>query len=407
MGWDGDRVTAAAPAVKAGQPDGTVVFIQYLRGIAPVLVVWAHLSGFWLYVHHGTWSVQTDWAYYIAAPLGLYQNAGHLGVVLFFFVSGYIVSMASSQETVRSFAIRRVFRLAPAVWLALLIVALSRYIDHSITHSYPVGTGGGTVTSYVGAGFLADMIGGTTQINTVTWTLVVEMMFYFLIAASIPLSRRRPALSTVAMLLAWVALALALNHFSSTRHLDAFTVYGWLLILGRAFYLTHRQLVSPRVGLALSAGITVVGAAVYQHCLPELLDMAGGPANSYLLGALIFLALMYGAPRRIPWAVRKLSDISYSLYLLHMPVGMLVIDLVIHAGGSFSWAFSLAVIASLLAATLSHRAIEKPAQRLGRQLASRVRGPSAARAALSNTGLPAEPHAIEVLVPTLRDANSD
>ncbi len=45
---NGDRVTAATPAVKAEQPDGTVVFIQYLRGIAPVLVVWAHLSGFWL-----------------------------------------------------------------------------------------------------------------------------------------------------------------------------------------------------------------------------------------------------------------------------------------------------------------------------------------------------------------------
>jgi peptidoglycan/LPS O-acetylase OafA/YrhL len=203
------------------------------------------------------------------------------------------------------------------------------------------------------------------------------------------------------------ALALALNHFSSTRHLDAFTVYGWLLLLGRAFYLTHHQLVSPRVGLALSAVITVVGVAVYQHCLPELLDMAGGPANSYLLGALIFLAFMYAAPRRIPWPVRKLSDISYSLYLLHIPVGMLVIDLVIHAGGSFSWAFSLGVVASLLAATLSHHAIEKPALRAGRQLTSGARRRFAARATLGNTGLPVEPRAVEVLVPTLRDASSD
>jgi peptidoglycan/LPS O-acetylase OafA/YrhL len=321
-GLDGDRVTAAAPAVNAERPDGTVVFIQYLRGIAPLLVVWAHLSGFWLFAHHRTWRVQTDWAYYLAAPLGLYQNAGHLGVVLFFFVSGYIVSMASSRETVPTYTIRRVFRLAPALWLALLVVALSRYIDHSVTHSYPIGTGGGTVTSYVGAGFFADMIGGTTQINAVTWTLVVEVMFYLLIGASIPLSRRRPALSTVAMVLAWAALALAFNHFSSTRQLDAFTVYGWVLFLGRAFYLTHRKLVSPRVGLALSAMIMVVGVAVYQHCVPGLLQMAGGPANSYLLGALIFLAFMFAAPRRTPWPVRKLSEVSYSLYLLHIPVGI-------------------------------------------------------------------------------------
>jgi peptidoglycan/LPS O-acetylase OafA/YrhL len=93
--------------------------------------------------------------------------------------------------------------------------------------------------------------------------------------------------------------------------------------------------------------------------------------------------------------------------MLHIPVGMLVIDLVIHTGGSFSWAFSLAVVASLLAATLSHHAIEKPALRAGRQLTSGARRRFAARATLSNTGLPAEPRAVEVLVPTLRDASSD
>ena len=106
------RLDLSAPA------EPQIVFIQYLRGLAPVLVLWAHLSGFWLYAHGRGWKVETDWFVYVSRPLNLYENGGHLGVVLFFLVSGWIITYTSRRETLRTFGIKRAFRLLPALWLA-------------------------------------------------------------------------------------------------------------------------------------------------------------------------------------------------------------------------------------------------------------------------------------------------
>jgi peptidoglycan/LPS O-acetylase OafA/YrhL len=343
-----------------------IAFIQYLRGIAPVLVLWAHLSGFWLYARQRTWSANTDWFTYVGRPLNLYQNAGHLGVVLFFFVSGYIVTFAARTQTVRDFSIKRFFRLAPALWVAVAVVALARFIAVHAGVGYPPGTQGGGLGSYVRGALLLDMLGNKPQIDGVTWTLVIEVAFYALTALTLTMSRRRPVAATIVMLAAWAVGALLLHHFPATRYLDAFTVYVGILILGRSLFLSHSGLINTRRGLQLSVFTAAASIAVYQHCLPGSLQAADGPATTYVLGLLIFLVFMYAAPTRAPWAIRRLADISYSLYLLHLPVGMLTIDLVIQAGGSITLAFAAGVAASVLAAAASYRYVERPGQRAAR-----------------------------------------
>lgn len=83
----------------------------------------------------------------MARPLGLYQDAGHLGVVLFFFVSGYIVTYTSSRERVVEFSLKRLLRLGPALWVAVGVVFLARVVDLQLTGGYPVGTAGSDFTS--------------------------------------------------------------------------------------------------------------------------------------------------------------------------------------------------------------------------------------------------------------------
>ncbi len=350
----------------APRSEPQIVFIQYLRGLAPLLVLWAHLSGFWLYAHDRGWKVNTEWFIYLSRPLNLYQNAGHLGVVLFFLVSGYIVTHASRRESARTFGIKRAFRLLPALWLAVAVVALARLIAHLAGVGYPTGTQGSGLVSYLRGALLLDMLQNKPQINGVTWTLVVEVSFYALTAAVIRLSRRAPVAATIAMLATWAGAALLLNHFSSTRYLDALTVYVGILILGRALYLSHAGLVSGRESWWLCCAVAAVFVGVYQVLQPGVLQQYDGPANTYVLGLLLFLVFMYAAPKQAPWAIRELADISYSLYLLHIPVGMLTIDLAIRAGAPFTVAFAAGVATSLTAASVSYRFIEAPARRAAR-----------------------------------------
>lgn len=70
-------------------------FISLLRGFAALLVVWSHLVGWWLNANKLESPYQYYWENTIVKPFHLYQNGGHLGVVLFFLISGYII-MANS-----------------------------------------------------------------------------------------------------------------------------------------------------------------------------------------------------------------------------------------------------------------------------------------------------------------------
>jgi peptidoglycan/LPS O-acetylase OafA/YrhL len=83
------------------------------------------------------------------------------------------------------------------------------------------------------------------------------------------------------------------------------------------------------------------------------------------------MVFMFAAPSRAPWAVRRLSDISYSLYLLHIPLGMLTIDWAVKSGARFTLAFVLGVAVSVAAAAISYRWVEQPAQKFARRLTKR------------------------------------
>ena len=354
----------ARPGV-GGRP--TIVFVQYLRGVAPVIVLWAHFSGLWLYAHHQSAPFYTAWYSNVARPLGLYQDAGHLGVVLFFFVSGYIVSFASSKERAFEFSVKRLFRLAPALWVAVGVVFLARAVDFRLTGGYPAGTDGSDLVSYVRGALLLDMVQGKPQINGVTWTLVVEVAFYLLTALVAGATRRTPGGATILMLGIWSVTAVVLHQHVATSRADYFSIYVGLLILGRALYLAHTGLVRGRAGFWLCLLIVVTWVTVYQVCMPGLLLSPDGPANSYVVGFLIFVSLMYGAPKRVPWFIRKLSDISYSLYLLHIPIGMVAIDVAVRSGVPLPWAIALGAVLAVIGASLSYRFVERPAQQVGRR----------------------------------------
>lgn len=97
--------------------------IDFLRGIACLSVIAFH------FLHRGQqggWLVEGTWPW-----LQPFAALGHLGVHLFFMISGFVILMTAQGATVRGFIASRVSRLYPAFWVGVLLTALVAWATHS------------------------------------------------------------------------------------------------------------------------------------------------------------------------------------------------------------------------------------------------------------------------------------
>jgi peptidoglycan/LPS O-acetylase OafA/YrhL len=125
------REKQAAPRLNLPHPPhpDKIVFIHLLRAAAVLLVLWAHLGGWWLSASGTSSAIQTKWIDYICRPFRLYQDGGHLGVLLFFLVSGFVITHVSLKESRFEFALKRIFRLTPALAIALATLPAIAYLS--------------------------------------------------------------------------------------------------------------------------------------------------------------------------------------------------------------------------------------------------------------------------------------
>src|SRR4051794_1142310 len=117
---DGSSMKHRRLQFEQGSPSSFIPFIQLLRGVAPLPVVWAHLGGAWYAATHAEIFAPFQWfRVMFSEPLHLFQDGAHLGVVVFFLISGYIISHVGQNESLLEFLIKRSVRLLPTLFLAV------------------------------------------------------------------------------------------------------------------------------------------------------------------------------------------------------------------------------------------------------------------------------------------------
>ena len=351
-------VETAPATARAGKDagDARYVFLDYLRACAAWLVVWDHLGAImpgW----SGKVFAPAEWLRaHVTRPLGIIQDFGWFGVALFFLISGFIISDRARVESARDFVIRRVLRIYPMLAVAVLLSAALAADKAQVT---PVNI----VTNLTLANYL---ITPQVVLLGVAWTLVIEVMFYALTAATQVLrdSPHRIGLNlVVAALVIWKRGVLG-------GHLVWFGVYAMylpVLVMGQTVYwwLSRRRL-STALGLgylAAAFGVFLSGVSLVE---PAYLPLT----NSYAISVAYALALFAGLVKlRLPQvrAVRFLSDTSYSLYLLHGIAGPLVLKALIPRA-PLGLAIAAAAATSLAAAASSYWMVERPLQRIARRL---------------------------------------
>ncbi len=354
-----------------------------MRASAVLLVIWDHMVGQWLDKAHRGWRPLSEVRRFVTGPLNITQDFGWLGVVLFFLVSGFIISHVSIQETAREFLLKRFFRIYPALVIAVLVVvfciAMRQQFDISDQSAHGAVLAQPTVPQALRAMTLVNYVQWPQHaVVGVAWTLVIEIFFYLVVFAIRPFLKSR-----LAGLGSWLTLGLVLVFLESSKQfalswflISASMSYVPLLVLGQALWLRW----SGRIGWTHFAALTIAAWAVFVHGL-ELLQpgfLSVGPKSygpSIVLGYGLFVAGLLGAAHlRERAVVEYVATRSYSLYLLHGTVGLLVEDAV-GPHIPFTIALTLSLAATGIAAELSYRLVEVPSRRLARLLTGRLRRP--------------------------------
>lgn len=360
------RVTAAATADRVTRP-AHYPALDGLRGVAVLMVACGH-AGY------------SGW-------LPLVVGCASTGVILFFFLSGFLMGSlyvpdaslsAISRGSLRywlMFLLRRYVRVYPAFFFAPFVgyLLLLPGAPPDVAHA-----GSSGLSSLAGALKVALL-----QHNLgIYWTIKVELFFYrlypFVIVAFILLGRR---LWTLVAFLVWLAL---LNHFRHgvsgiSWNVPVFSASGGyvaIFVAGMLAAMTAER-VARRFTLSGKQWDFVAAVSLAAFFLSVLILAQFKPTQTeswqkeWLFAPILF-ALFVAVLHADGWVVRVLASgparllgrVSYSLYLTHIIAFTLVLRwLPAPFQGALTGALAVLVLTALY-----YCAIERPFVRLSRKI---------------------------------------
>ncbi|MBI1362531.1 MAG: acyltransferase family protein [Proteobacteria bacterium] len=291
------------------------------------------------------------------------------GVPIFFVISGFLItdSYLRNRQTVGQYLRNRALRIFRALIVCTCLTTLMLGLLGFLPADWRVGAwfvGQITVLPIYNPVFLRDF--GVGDPNGALWTIPVEMQFYLFIPIVFALMYGVLGEKKRSHLLALTGALLV-----------SFGVYTWFMAADRTplwmqvFYIT----IFPHLWLFLLGACAQVGwqwvqpfiqgKVVYWLVFYAAICMAKAYTPIGDLGVLLahvgLAGCVLSAAFSLPWLAHKLlgkTDISYGVYLYHMPVMNLFVEL----GKTGSWLSMVAVTGlSVILAGASWAFIEKPA----------------------------------------------
>ncbi len=316
--------------------------LQLLRGVAIALVICGHLSI--------SSTLLEAFSKDLAKPF-------YWGVELFFVLSGYVVtsSLRSKSFNVVHFAIKRIFRLYPAILALLFLGSVINAVIRNSTYSefmrnlFSVNPGDFMAqgAAILGGYFINIQSNNSYQFGAM-WSLSVEFQFYAfsaLLIAILPRTSRAAAYCWTAAAVILVSLAyrveVGTNLFGIrsdilgyvTNWKFDFMAAGVLLAYSPKEHL-ERALGRLTVYRHLPFGIVALvtcSLMFVRHPLSSATtayDSLNGIGMLITLAGCVFLVACgsvgafskSGAFRSLRHVLVRLGDVSYTVYLLHFPV---------------------------------------------------------------------------------------
>ena len=342
-----------------------VLNLQALRGVAAAMVVAHHCKDL----------------FHQSVPAFQDVQLGAAGVDVFFVLSGVVITLSASDSIhAKDFMLRRIVRVVPMYWIALLPIGLFLLVGLS-----PLGVSAqdGTIVNYLKSMFFVPFErshGAIMPLLGVGWTLNYEMFFYLVFAMSLFLPLQFRAAATVGFISGLVLIGIVQKPeqtfpFFYTNPILLEFVAG--VLLARWWLKTDGQKIHASVGFCvLGAGVLLLLLMAqpegFDQLAPTRVLFFGVPAILIVLGALLLHRSEVRVERPF-WAL--MGAASYSVYLFH-PILLQIIEKAALAAGferSNVWEMSVLAIVgfvtSIAVGTFIHLRIELPVTRwLGRAL---------------------------------------
>jgi peptidoglycan/LPS O-acetylase OafA/YrhL len=344
-----------------------------------------------------------------------WPTGGFVGVDVFFVISGFLITGLLLRERDRTGGIsfagfyrRRVRRILPAAVLVLFVsVAGAYFLFNSGRFQLVLADSVWALLFSANWHFLAagtDYFAAAGPVSPVQhfWSLAVEEQFYLvwpwliLLGYAAVRSRRRGThghrlVFLVMVLVTAASFGWAVYETATSPTWAYFSTFSraWELGIGALVAVAGRRLsrIPDRLRPLLAyLGLLGIGVAIFVTDAD-----AGFPAPAAalpVLSAALLIAAGSGGPQRFLWPLTNpvsvwLGDLSYSLYLWHFPV-IILLSVLVPTG---SWQFVVLVSATtLVLASASYYGVEDPVRR-SRFLEPRGRGATRAPALLTRAEL--------------------
>ena len=318
--------------------------IETLRALAVALV----------FVHH----------LYSGANIVLLPFVAHiggwLGVQIFFVVSGYLIIISAKRYSIKNYARHRFMRIYPAYifWFLIFSLIFGQLTLQSLD----------TKALLAHLTFLQHLFPKYYyKYNAlfVSWTLTIEVALYVIAFLCVAKFYRHPIkITCISMAISYMWIVLGLSDFVFNKSLDPnakffFANNNFVSQLPFFFFGALIAVKSPRLdktGLASIFLLTVILSPAWKPHFPDPIFITGfGVAALFL----ILKDIKYVNPK----FVKLLSDISYSFYLIHYPIIVLVSKSV----GDKTLVTTISISATVALAYLSYRFIEQPFIKLAKR----------------------------------------
>ena len=319
-----------------------LVSIQFLRGIAAILVVLHHAIGGSSYLSPSN-------------IIAIIANNGWMGVEIFFIISGFIIPYSMHQKNYKLydfkiFFLKRIARIEPPYLVSIVLVLL---LNWSNTWSSWYHGPAYQVNWLNTLGHLGYLNAFTKQpwLNLAYWTLAIEFEYYIVMALLYPLitnANKKIMFITFFSLLALTFVSIPLRRM----HIP---VYFPFFLTGIAFFLFKCNKISTRDFFILV--ISCLITCYYVH---------GAILTGVSIGALLCIKYI----RIVPKVFLLLGTISYSLYLTHS----VLITRIIALSGRFlkitnmGVKVTIAICFCLVFAYIYYLVVEKPFHKLSKRI---------------------------------------
>ncbi|MCE2566121.1 acyltransferase [Komagataeibacter sp. FNDCF1] len=355
-----------------------------LRGVACLVVLFGHAIQVFRYSQP-----TRPPGLAVVHDLVTYAFNAEAAVVLFFVLSGCVLSLSLRKYThmtgriVGSFYVKRLFRIYPLLWFSIALAIASMVIARGwVADGVFVGWLSRNLQTPVSIrNTLASVSGLFTRYNGPMWSLRVELM-YSVVFPLLFVLVRAPRLRVLTLAaLAAIAL-LPLPHETGTVFALCFGLGALIPLLPTTLPRHHGLYALLAVAVLLYDRYALAPLNLPER-IPDMIETAA---------AFVVIRDLYASGRQYRFLLSKpviaVGELSYGIYLLHLPVMLIVFSLAGRMMGAptllshpsltqFGLGMVTVVLTTTLAA-LTYTVLELPLHNMGRRLGRAILSPAAA-----------------------------